>query len=94
MPVTAEAIYGTRLVGSVEDLNAEPEHVRVGLLWSLQGPYLDLLTDPPATANLAAHRIIADEVARHIAFGSVRVTVVTPHSTTSYSIGPDTVTLV
>lgn len=89
-----ESTYGTRLVGSTEDLNSEPEHRRVGLSWDLEGPYLAMRAEPSAGANLAAHRNITDELARHVADGVVKVTFVTPHSTTCYAISSRTVDIV
>lgn len=64
-------LRGTRLKGSIDDLNAEKEHRRIGLRWSLMGDFLDLEGGPDRFANMANSRGVCEELAQHLAFGGV-----------------------
>lgn len=87
MIIETKELYGTTLDGPVHRINDEPEHRRVGLVWALSGDFLTIQSGPKSNANLAAHRIIADEVAKHVTAGGVNLTFNLPSGVIRYEVG-------
>lgn len=71
--ITIKQKYGTTLKGSVDELNAETEHARIGLKWSLLGDHLDIEDHPLDGANLSNGEQICEEIQRHLVAGGVQV---------------------
>ena len=63
--------YGTKLSGTLEALNAEKEHARIGLSWSYESSLLDVDTRPPPGANLSNWRGVCEDLQKHLAYGQV-----------------------
>ncbi|MFT8897905.1 MAG: hypothetical protein ABF968_13240, partial [Acetobacter sp.] len=64
-------IGGTTLIGDVEALNAEPEHINIGLSWTLAGGLLYVEAGPRAGANMANPLGICEEIQRHLDSGGI-----------------------
>lgn len=94
MIVETKELYGTELHGSVDLINNEREHQRVGLIWDFVGGFLTIREQPRSGANLAAHRVIADEVAKHVKAVGVNMTFNLPSGEVRYEIRPGEVTKV
>lgn len=66
-----EVLYGTKLSGTLEALNAEAEHARIGLSWSYEFGFLDVASRPPPGANLSNWRGVCERLREHLASGRV-----------------------
>lgn len=64
--IKTEQLFGTKLRGTIEQLNSEPEHMRIGLSWSIFGDFLDIESGPAPDANLANSHGVCEELAKHI----------------------------
>lgn len=92
--IETKELFGTKLDGPVDLINNEPEHQRVGLVWGFEGSYLTILDGPQPGANLAAHQVIADEIARHVAACGVNMTFNLPSGPVRYEVRPGKATKV
>lgn len=64
--IRTQQLFGTRLRGTIEQLNSEPEHRRIGLSWHISGDFLDIDSGPLPNANLANSLGVCNELAKHI----------------------------
>jgi len=66
-------LFGTRLKGSVDALNAEPEHRYIGLRWAIAGDFLHRVSGPRLGANMANSRGVCEEIANHLVSGGINI---------------------
>lgn len=69
--INERPIGGTTLIHGVEALNAEPEHIRIGLSWSLIGGLLYIERGPYDNADMANPLGFCKEIQNHLTGGGV-----------------------